>query len=461
MTVPIYIYIYIEVSRNTALPLSAHMAGGNPQRARLVADPSIGVSDLQQCICDFIDESSPQRLLNLYDFVLKPAGTSWKTVCNAPWLSRLSPLLAKYLDVAPNGVLPSKRHKAAVIGADEQRSLNKTKKSADDFADIIDDSIRMALAHLRGLKLYDSSRVRAFRKMDICQQNTIQKLLDKLMVVAEPSAEPSSIAEKPNTSDSCLDLVVLEPGHVDKGGDGDIEMSPDRGSAEDPKSIFQRILRPNPSNGSEGSFGSVPAPERASNQRKQQSPKGFLPGLLEEEDFLDKDEAKMIEACKEHCPPVKKGNCKAKVASKKKAASGNGDSSQPPSTPKKPGPQTPTSATTSKTPPTPKTRSMTASKTPTPKKRVVRPDSELDRAELRHRLVSRAYHRAFDQAIREGKIAEIAKKRGRKARQLAAEEFDRERPRNGRAEPTASGPGKDYDQQKDVEEGAPDLDSEI
>ena len=93
------------------LQTTASMANA---RARLVADPAIGVSDLQNCLVSFLDELPPNKPFNLYEFVLPPQGTSWKSACSPSWLVRLSPLLGKFLEIANNGVLPGKKHRQAI-----------------------------------------------------------------------------------------------------------------------------------------------------------------------------------------------------------------------------------------------------------------------------------------------------------------------------------------------------------
>ena len=50
-------------------------------RARLVADPSIGVTDLAQAWQKFLSEL--QRKLNLFDFVSPPNNVGWKSTPQA------------------------------------------------------------------------------------------------------------------------------------------------------------------------------------------------------------------------------------------------------------------------------------------------------------------------------------------------------------------------------------------
>ena len=139
------------------------------QRFRLVADPSIGVSDLEAAIKKFLDKAQEQKPLNLYDFLAPPPSVTWKSAVHVPYLCRISPLLLEYIQVASNAVLPGKRHKQALCKLDERLSLNNHRtRSREDWADFIDDRARMALAHLRSLK-QEVPRQRAFRKADQSQ----------------------------------------------------------------------------------------------------------------------------------------------------------------------------------------------------------------------------------------------------------------------------------------------------
>ena len=128
--------------------------GAQKAKPRLVADPTIGVADLASALEDFLDKVEKQRKIDLYDFVMPPAGVQWKTAVHVVHLCKMAPMLEFYLAVAPNGVLPSKKHKTALCRLDEARQLNKLKTRArDDFADFVDDKVRMTLAHLRSLRL--------------------------------------------------------------------------------------------------------------------------------------------------------------------------------------------------------------------------------------------------------------------------------------------------------------------
>ena len=205
------------------LRLCAAMA----KKARLVADPAIGVSDLMSCMEEFLNKAQTQKKLCLFTYVTPPNGCTWRSSPNIQFIIRLAPLIMSYLPVVKNGVIPRQRHKSALTRLDDKKSINMVKgKAQDDWVDYVDDNLRMCLAHLRGLKTSDVSRQRIFKKTDSNQQMQIEEMLsmlhlppdagevveEKLMNQGEPD-EPAVLAlaapELPKASEAS-DLVVLQ-----------------------------------------------------------------------------------------------------------------------------------------------------------------------------------------------------------------------------------------------------------
>ena len=50
----------------------------------------------------------------------------------------MAPLLSNYLSIAANGVIPGKKHKAALLSLGKAMKLNVAGKSGDQWADVID-----------------------------------------------------------------------------------------------------------------------------------------------------------------------------------------------------------------------------------------------------------------------------------------------------------------------------------
>ena len=390
-------------------------------KGRLVADPSVGVADLEGVLTTFLDEVVKQGKIELLDFALRPSGINWKSACSPPWLVRLSPLLKLYIGVARNGVLPTKKHKQAIESVTNARGLNKSRKCLADFVDLIDDSIRCALSHLRGL-LCPETKARAFRRMDRMQQETIQGLLDLLSPSAGDGVQGDGLEEGPvevGASGSSQALVPAKETRLPErsastssfGSFGSFGPAPN--DSVDPGMIFQRILDQKNSDESQKSFGSVPAPTPRSVVTPSPE-KGFLPGLLKDaglDSELSQGDLKILDGCKKQQPPSKP-KAKAKAKDGKKGGNTNKVAKTAGNT----------SATAEVEPPAVDAGARAV-------KRGAVPDEELERTTLRKRVVSRAYHRTEDHALAMGKSKEDAKKRARKASAKAGAKFDREHPR--------------------------------
>ena len=89
-------------------------------------------------------------------------------------------LYKKYLTIAPNGVLPAKKHRSALIKLQEKKNVNHTNLSAEDFAEKIDEWIRIGFAHLRALKQSSTAEQRCFRKADGEEQTILKEIMDML-----------------------------------------------------------------------------------------------------------------------------------------------------------------------------------------------------------------------------------------------------------------------------------------
>ena len=381
-------------------------------KQRLVADPSVGVGDLEKVLTTFLDDVVKQGKVDFLEFTSRPSGISWKSACSPTWLVRLSPLLKLYLGVATNGVLPTKKHKAALEAVASARGLKeKSKKCMADWVDLTDDAIRCALAHLRSLHSCNDTRARAFRRMDRQQQETVQSLLDLLSQGGDEEWQAEVGATGSSQSLVPIDLPARMPSTSSLGSDTSFGFGSDsKGEDVDPAEIFSRILNQKDSNESEKSFGSVAAPGSSVAPSPE---KGFLPGLLKEvglDSKLSEGDFKILAGCEGQQPPSKPqkrkegADSKAKVLAKASGVAG-------------------------KAPAKDKQQEAADDVNPMSKKRAVVPDDQLDRVKLRKRVVSRAYHRAEDKYLALGKGKEFAQKKARKASAEAGEKFDLEHPR--------------------------------
>ena len=163
------------------------MASCVKTKLRLVADPSIGVQDLLECILNFGDHVGNQQV---YKFIEPPAGISWKSATSPTWIFKNAFLFKQYLGKAPNGVLPAKKHRTALEKAVEKRpTLNSSRKNTEEFADKFDEWVRIGLAHLRLLKQSSQAMQRCCRKADQEEQTVLKEVLD--LLVLGDSEEPA------------------------------------------------------------------------------------------------------------------------------------------------------------------------------------------------------------------------------------------------------------------------------
>ena len=383
-------------------------------KQRLVADPSVGVGDLENVITTFLDETVKQGKVDFLEYTSRPKGISWKSACSPAWLVRLSPLLKLYLGVATNGVLPTKRHKAALEAVASARGLKeKSKKCMADWVDLTDDAIRCALAHLRSLHSCSDTRARAFRRMDRLQQETVQSLLDLLSQGGDEESQAEVGATGSSQSLVPIDLPGRMPSTSSLGSDRSLGVGFDSKREDvDPAEIFSRILNQKDSNESEKSFGSVAAPGSSVAPSPE---KGFLPGLLKEvglDSKLSEGDFKILAGCEGQQPPSKPQKRKEGADSKAKVAKASGVAGKAPAKDKQ--------------------QEAADDVKPESKKRTLVPDDQLDRVKLRKRVVSRAYHRAEDKCLALGRSKEVAQKKARKASAEAGEKFDLEHPRESK-----------------------------
>ena len=399
-------------------------------KLRIVAD--LGVSDMQECLQDFLGPVLKQRSnFDLLAFVSPPPGVGWKTSCCCSWVVSMAPLLLLFLAKAPNGVLPGLKVRSALSALNQSSKLNHSKKTDKDWADLIDEGIRMCLSHLRSLT-DEEKKSRAFRKVDVRNQEVLQDLLQKLRVpeteagATDPASEtavvpvstgsPVAPAGRGSSLASLGSPVDLSPGH------SDMDL--------DPGAVFARILQGNsPEQEAEGEVLVKPSAVKSPEKRKPgrldvHSPdKGFLPGLRE----LTQDDRDMLAQCqKQEAPskPCKKPKGKTKAKTKGKLMDPAAASAESPAG---------HIGKPTKKPATVKEKPAESASKPcgkeTAKRKDALPDEQVDRTTRRKRVVSRAYHRACDAALAAGKDKVTGKKLGRDAAQKAGQEFDEQNPR--------------------------------
>ena len=153
-------------------------------KGRLVSDPAISVSDLMAPLKQWMEHTKSQDLAQTLEI---PQGINFKSGVNAEWLAKLGPLFQLYAKVAPNSMIPPKKNRSAIMQLNSEGRVNHTRKSHSDFADFIDEALRVAFAQYRQMAQVPEIRERAFRKASPSQVEAIEMAL-RLLTVGKDSA---------------------------------------------------------------------------------------------------------------------------------------------------------------------------------------------------------------------------------------------------------------------------------
>ena len=187
------------------------MLAGKP---RLVADPTVGVGDLMQPLMGLVQEKMET---NIFKLIQPPPNTSWKSAVPVAWLAGLATLFKDYVKIASNACISSKKHKMALSRLMEKESVNFTRKSSSDFIDMVDDTIRMGLAHLRTLKGSTEKRDAAYRKLDKSQQVALDGVLELISThgssIQQDDSQPRSSRSPPPAPENRI--VLYDPEDAD------------------------------------------------------------------------------------------------------------------------------------------------------------------------------------------------------------------------------------------------------
>lgn len=124
-------------------------------RSRLAPDPSVGVGDLVAVFKDFKDWMQEESCQDIGKLLHSQQKISWKGASDGDWLgsNSLSNLFCKLFNIHKNAVMSSQKIKTAFLKCQTQHGrLNFSKLHDADWADNMDDKLRMAAAHYRDLK---------------------------------------------------------------------------------------------------------------------------------------------------------------------------------------------------------------------------------------------------------------------------------------------------------------------
>ena len=198
------------------------------KRDRLTVDPAIGVMDLQRVLMKHM-ELQPEK--DLWALLKHPTGGawSWKTAVSVKWLAQAKNLLIDFCGVAPNAVLPSKKLRIAIhrLVTDSNRKVNKTSYHTDDFADQLDQRIRVLLAQARALKKQEDYTT-AMKKATQQEKDAVDEILSHIRYGMDAMGTmDAQVTEEPEAASSSSSLAL-----VAVSGAGELQ----------PDLVFKRIL---------------------------------------------------------------------------------------------------------------------------------------------------------------------------------------------------------------------------
>ena len=156
---------------------------------RLVADPNLGIMDIQSVI---LGHWNKYKDFDLLTFLECPGHQkwSWKTAPNVSWMSKTADMISAFLRVAPNGVLQSQKVKGALLKISQSCKINRSRFCDIDWSDKCDLRLRTILAQFRELKKRPDSYLTAMRKASAEEKLAIDSALSLMhLETVEPACE--------------------------------------------------------------------------------------------------------------------------------------------------------------------------------------------------------------------------------------------------------------------------------
>ena len=175
-------------------------------RVRLAADPSVGVADVVRALQEALEEEGSRDLLRLlhhkYQF-------TWKSAPDAEWLGGdfVSKLYKKLFQIHVNGVMQGKKVKTALLKLQTEKGrLNFTKLHDSDWADQVDEVLRIGAAMYRDMKKDSLKYSRCTKKASPQEKQHIDDVLCFLQLGQEE--ELSVVATEKGQVQRCTELPV-------------------------------------------------------------------------------------------------------------------------------------------------------------------------------------------------------------------------------------------------------------
>eukprot|EP00435_Cladocopium_sp_Y103_P039085 s3931_g10.t1 len=176
----------------TSMKMAQHAeekASKQSSRFRLIADPSISVSQIQSVLQKFCEFKQEKQLWTL--ICPPPAGPlsyGWHSKPDGQWLMKVSSLLYDLLLVCPNTKLVSKKVVAALkaMSSTGMAEFPHTKHlSSADLMDKVDVTLRVLLSTMRQLKCSMPLKAKTCRMMSRAEQCRLEIMLERVVLPAE------------------------------------------------------------------------------------------------------------------------------------------------------------------------------------------------------------------------------------------------------------------------------------
>ena len=204
---------------------------------RLVADPSLGIMDIQKVILSHFNVCKDFDLFSMLDCPGHQKW-SWKTAPNVAWMAKTAEFVSSVLKIAPNGVLASQKVNGALLKLTQaSNKFNRTRYCDTDWADHCDLRLRAILSQYRELKKRSDTYSCAMRKASEQEREAIDKALALLRLdYGEHSTQAGS--------DEQLQLVPYSrPPAAASGASSAQALVPSSSRPSGGMQIWQRILQ--------------------------------------------------------------------------------------------------------------------------------------------------------------------------------------------------------------------------
>ena len=191
-----------QISQNSLDFLSVPHNMSMVVQKRLVADPSLGIMDIQKVILSHFNVCKDFDLFSVLDCPGHQKW-SWKTAPNVAWMSKTAEFVCSVLKIAPNGVLASQKVKGALLKLTQtSNKFNRTRYCDTDWADHCDLRLRTVLSQYREVKKRSDTYACAMRKASEEEKIAIDKALALLRL---------DYGEHPGTEEGSNQQLQLVP----------------------------------------------------------------------------------------------------------------------------------------------------------------------------------------------------------------------------------------------------------